>query len=250
LIGEPRDFGQHFGIIDIDCGGRYRNISILYGRFEKNAFQPAIFLHRPNATSLRQGNFTSFITDNPHGTAIVINIGAHLGTDTTRNGLDLFHEAVALLFKWIDNTARPGKDIVFVRSTVVGHPQCEPSFVATEKDYRKGFQIKPLASYAEWESLFRKQMRMEENSMYVHHGWEYFEYFNDYTKAVLKNFTAHHVHWVNVWNMTVLRRDGHNGANAIFHDCLHYHNPGPVDWWVHIWYSQLVELASIVYTAN
>jgi hypothetical protein len=44
---------------------------------------------------------------------------------------------------------------------------------------------------------------------------------------------------LNVWNATILRKDGHVG----FDDCLHYNLPGPTDWWVHFWYAALQDLA-------
>ncbi|KAL7538462.1 hypothetical protein ACHAXR_008572 [Thalassiosira sp. AJA248-18] len=42
--------------------------------------------------------------------------------------------------------------------------------------------------------------------------------------------------------MTILRPDGHRTPNK---DCLHYLLPGPVDWWNHLLFSNLLELSSV-----
>jgi hypothetical protein len=47
------------------------------------------------------------------------------------------------------------------------------------------------------------------------------------------------VRLLNIWNATILRKDRHVG----FDDCLHYNLPGPTDWWVHLWYAALRDLA-------
>ena len=66
--------------------------------------------------------------------------------------------------------------------------------------------------------------------------WNLVPSFNDYAKRHLPE----HVSYINIYNMTVLRQDGHVG----FGDCLHYYYPGPVDWWVHLWYSSLKDMAA------
>jgi len=52
--------------------------------------------------------------------------------------------------------------------------------------------------------------------------------------------------------MTVLRNDGHLGGeecanepcreNIESNDCFHYFLPGPVDWWNHLLYNNLMDL--------
>lgn len=51
------------------------------------------------------------------------------------------------------------------------------------------------------------------------------------------------VHLLDVFPMTALRRDGHT---AIDGDCLHYVNPGPVDWWNRLWMAYLEELNDVL----
>ena len=46
------------------------------------------------------------------------------------------------------------------------------------------------------------------------------------------------IHFLDIWNMTAMRRDGHTGG-----DCLHFVSPGPVEWWNHLLYTFLRNLA-------
>ena len=48
------------------------------------------------------------------------------------------------------------------------------------------------------------------------------------------------IQWLNIFRSSILRRDGHVG----FDDCSHWAHPGPSDWWVHFFYSHLLDLAN------
>jgi len=69
-----------------------------------------------------------------------------------------------------------------------------------------------------------------------------FEAYNGYSHKKIQERSDDKVriHWLNVYNSSVLRRDGHVG----FGDCLHYYSPGPTDWWVHFFYSAIRDLAN------
>jgi hypothetical protein len=71
----------------------------------------------------------------------------------------------------------------------------------------------------------------------MQHDWNLFEDFNAYTRARLR---SSHIRLLDVFNMTILRRDGHTGGR----DCLHYFTLGPVDFWNHLFYTHLKKLAS------
>jgi hypothetical protein len=77
------------------------------------------------------------------------------------------------------------------------------------------------------------------------YGWHKFENFNQYSLEKIKsracNRSVASIHWLNVYNSSVLRRDGHVG----FGDCLHYYLPGPIDWWSHFFHSALSDLKAL-----
>jgi hypothetical protein len=215
----------------------------MFGRFDKDPYR-----------SLRSGqndeNSTAFVRNNTDGgTLLVLNTGAHFGA----LGLDYFHKTISTFFRWIRDLARPGKDLVFIRNTVPGHPQCTPRTVPTPQDLERGFQTRPLSNYSEWQQYFETEMNnLTRNWVPNQHGWQHFEYFNEYMHNVMErdfwgrncSNNTPNVLWLNVLNMTVLRIDGHIGYNGWFPDCLHYWAPGPIDFWVHLWFSNLKDLAS------
>ena len=53
-------------------------------------------------------------------------------------------------------------------------------------------------------------------------------------KRARKNYAGALIELLDVYPMTVLRRDGHTGgidcADCGRDDCLHYSLPGPIDW--------------------
>merc|ERR1711862_124997 len=56
-----------------------------------------------------------------------------------------------------------------------------------------------------------------------------------------KNWSGASVDLLDVYWMTALRHDGHPSSI----DCMHYLLPGPPDWWNHLFYSNLKELAGL-----
>ena len=74
------------------------------------------------------------------------------------------------------------------------------------------------------------------------------ESYNAYAQENLANRTADkaHIQWLNIFNSSVLRRDGHIG----FGDCGHYYMPGPVDWWVHFFFSALLDRSKLELPQN
>jgi len=82
-------------------------------------------------------------------------------------------------------------------------------------DWSKGTQVFPLENYTEWKKT--------DNDM---HDWNLMEGHNQ----IAQDYIADHhrdIHYINTFNFTVLRRDGHMGGT----NCLHYWTPGPPDWW-------------------
>lgn len=148
-------------------------------------------------------------------TLVVLNQGAHFHSMETFAGS--FDRFVSLF-----NTIAHPNDIVVFRTTVPGHFDCWNQFSPTIT-VENMTHDKFLERYA--------------TTMY---DWNKFDSFNHYAKQrLLQDLTPTVIkHYLNVYNMTVLRPDQHVRAN----DCLHYMPPGPIDFWNHLLFTNLVDL--------
>jgi len=167
-------------------------------------------------------------------TLLLVNTGPHI------KNLDIFREAIDKFFVTMDNMNRPD-DIILMRTSVPGHWNCS----------RKG--IKPFDSYAEYE---QDQLENADQVLVAAYGWDKFEYYNRYMARAIDDFNLGSpskkrplAELLDVFPMTVQRPDGHCsdefrpeliGTN----DCLHYALPGPVDWWSHLVYNHLEDIAA------
>jgi len=133
---------------------------------------------------------------------------------------------MAILLQSLSLLNQP-QDIYFFRSTHPGHNGCEPRNKNT--DWAKGPQITPWKSY-------------EEYNVSNTYDWDSFERYNAYAKQLIythnKEGQDPPIHFLDIYNMRVLRHDGHPAPA----DCLHYNNPGPVDWWNHLFFTYLENL--------
>jgi hypothetical protein len=148
-------------------------------------------------------------------TLLILNQGAHF------HSRESFQRNIDLFFPILDGINRPN-DLVFFRATVPGHKDC----------FTGGFGIHPIDNYTHYMELFNSTM----------YDWHLFDSYNQYVKQKIearqlrKEPNAVPVHYLNVFNLTVLRPDGHIAAD----DCLHYDNPGPIDWWNHLLFTNLI----------
>jgi hypothetical protein len=151
----------------------------------------------------------------------VANVGVHCHSH------QVFKESLKDLLGWMSEL--PSTVLPFFRASSPGHKGCKPRGRWTKYDWSKGTQVFPLENYTEWKKT--------DNGM---HDWNLIEDYNQFAQDYIAD---HHrdIHYINIFNSTVLRRDGHMGGN----DCLHYWTPGPVDWWAHFLYSTLIDLATI-----
>jgi hypothetical protein len=135
--------------------------------------------------------------------------------------------------------------IVFYRPTIPGHAPCKPTGDDIHQfNWIHPVKVEPYSSYSEY----------KQNSTGLYQ-WDLFESYNEFAQQeVIKrrtqlqfpaaedslNMTHHHhnIHWLNVFNSSVLRRDGHIG----FGDCAHSYLPGPTDSWIHFFYSALLDM--------
>lgn len=196
--------------------------------------------------------YSDVVETNVNRTAVVINTGAHM------KDIDTYKVAFHALLSWLDerNVQDPSQILAFYRDTVPGHPECLPSGTKEEGKERDNFnktilEIIPYSNYSEYRKttnmLMQKAML---NQSVIEWPWYWYQHangtletYNTYSQQVLSKRPRDkfQVHWLNVYNSTILRHDRHQG----FGDCLHYRSPGPADWWVHFFYSSLLDLAGL-----
>jgi len=148
-------------------------------------------------------------------TLLVLNQGPHF------HSLQIFAESFDKFVQLFNSIAHPG-DIVVFRSTVPGHYDCWAE---------RNSEISPL--------------NMTHDKFLARYGtniydWNLFDAYNSYAKKRLHDLTPSVTsHYLNVYNMTVLRSDQHKERT----DCLHYFHPGPVDFWNHLLFTNLADMA-------
>jgi hypothetical protein len=183
-----------------------------------------------------------WIESNPgaNRTVIVMNIGAWMDT------IQKYKLSLAGLFAWID-TLPQDKIVPFFRDTIPGHPECDPSGDRGTFNWDNYPHVEPYSNHLEYilnTDLKRKQPQSAEWPVY----WKYqsngtFQLYNEWTKDVIAQRPNNLIkmNWLNVYNSSVLRRDGLIG----FSDCLHHNLPGPRDFEVHLFYSALLDMAKV-----
>ena len=158
---------------------------------------------------------------------------------------------------------RLNKDIFFFKNITPGHQYCN-----------RKTSIYPFGNYEEYKPTITWS-----------YSWDLHDSFNDIADRMIREFNQYHFHHnrrldavpyydgekidenssmsdsinfksapfgviniLDVYNMSVLRRDGHIGGTdcqrcRISNDCFHYSLPGPSDWWNHLLLSNLADLA-------
>jgi hypothetical protein len=174
-----------------------------------------IFSHSDRNEYILHNTTRHFINSDPNRLLAVMNIGAHY------HKMEHYKEDLDLLIQWLQEFDRPD-DLYFFRTTMPGHKRCKPR-QPRNFDWTQGVRESPLKTYHDYQ-------------LTKTHDWNLFEDYNAYTRARLRSST---IRILDVFNMTILRHDGHSGGG----DCLHYFTPGPVDFWNHLLYTHLKELA-------
>eukprot|EP00980_Cylindrotheca_fusiformis_P012141 scaffold2936_cov113-Cylindrotheca_fusiformis.AAC.1 len=156
--------------------------------------------------------------DHQEKTLLVLNQGAHFhSVETFSNSIDEF-------VRNYNAMPHPG-DIVVYRATVPGHKDCfnqdEPRISPLNMTYEKFLDRYSTTNY----------------------DWNLFDTYNRYAKTKLQRDLDPRVtfHYLNVYNMTVLRPDQHSSAK----DCLHYSHPGPIDFWNHLLFTNLADMIEL-----
>lgn len=168
-----------------------------------------------------------FISSNPDRTLAVLNFGAHY------HAMHEYEEDLDILLHTMDRFQRPN-DLIFFRTTVPGHKHCTPSN-PRRFNWTQGLREVPLK-------------RFEDYRITTQYSWDLFFKYNRHVKQTLEERAEEKptIHLLDVEHMTILRQDGHVGGQ----DCLHYYSPGPVDWWNHLLFTFLKELAASTKRTN
>lgn len=190
---------------------------------------------------------------------VIFNIGAHYHNTTW------YQQDMLKLLRSLKDIGHPD-DLYFFRTNVPGHIHCQPTSPQTF-DWKRGTREVPYRDLDE----FRNSLERKGGG--GGHDWEKFPMWNEISKDMIRQFndvdngvergglwmgqTAESssgtilfpssppivMHVLDVFDMTALRRDGHNALKG---DCLHYVLPGPPDWWNHLMYSYLRELSGVL----
>lgn len=176
-------------------------------------------------------------------TLLLLNQGAHFhSVDTFRNSFDLFVQQFQTI-SVTTTTRRPNNDIVIFRNTAPGHKDC--FHVKDDDDLH--WRSPPNMTHDKFLDRFGTTL----------YDWNLFDAYNQHAKQALlegiiksqqqtttttQNFQT--ILYLNIYNMTVLRPDGHSAAN----DCLHYTLPSAADFWNHLLFTNLADYAAAVAT--
>ena len=166
---------------------------------------------------------TSFLTKSTKPVLGIFNIGLHY------HKFQWYKEDTEIMLYSLNRINRT-QDMYFFRTTAPGHPLCSPRDARTF-NWTKGTRDIPLSSLKDLDLTKQK------------FHWDSFEDYNRYTLESIREYslngTLANMHFLDIYNMTALRQDGHGAHRG---DCLHYVLPGPLDWWNHFLVTYLHEL--------
>ena len=129
-------------------------------------------------------------------------------------------------------STRLNVDYIYYRNNSPGHDRCN----------RKINNV-PFQAFDEYKATITSK-----------YSWDIHDGFNDIAEEEARGFNRAHDHphgdtirILDVYAMTVLRRDGHIGGRdcencSIANDCFYYSLPGPSDWWNHLLFSNLSDI--------
>eukprot|EP00548_Thalassiothrix_antarctica_P006698 CAMPEP_0194136762 /NCGR_PEP_ID=MMETSP0152-20130528/6761_1 /TAXON_ID=1049557 /ORGANISM="Thalassiothrix antarctica, Strain L6-D1" /LENGTH=746 /DNA_ID=CAMNT_0038833555 /DNA_START=411 /DNA_END=2651 /DNA_ORIENTATION=+ len=166
-------------------------------------------------------------------TIVIFNAGSHIHEEHQ------FKDTINRFINVFDSFNRI-QDVVLFRTLVPGHWGCD----------RSG--LRPFSSFSEYKSDAESNPNPQERI----YAWNKFEAYNDYAIRVLnrRRFAVRDdspqalMEVLDVYPMTTLRPDGHcsdefRAPTLVGIDCLHYTLPGPIDWWTHMAFSHLQDIA-------
>jgi hypothetical protein len=164
------------------------------------------------------------IHSTPNRVLAIYNFGPHY------HSMDSYTNDFDQLLEWLEHQYHRPHDLVFFRTSVPGHTNCQPR-KPKKFNFQHGTREHPLESIADYQSSNAP------------HDWNLIQEYNDYSLKRAQERSKKMlvpIHILDIYNMTLLRRDGHHGGP----DCLHYAEPGPVDWWNHLLFTYLQDLSA------
>lgn len=171
-------------------------------------------------------------------TLMVTSFGPHYYSE------DTFSNAMSSFFRTVQSSLgdRLGQDYVFYRTSTPGHESCN------KKD-----SVVPFKNFEEYRPTI--------TPMY---SWDLYDGFNDIASRMIGDFNRAQgmngqthsaqamdlINILDVYPMTVLRRDGHLSGRdcrdcGIANNCFQYSLPGPPDFWNHLLFSNLADVAAM-----
>jgi hypothetical protein len=235
-IGRRAGFNGRFTPFSMPCQMKHSSFEITFLLSRISPLSDLIALSKESNTTAPTPQ-RRFVESNPNRTAIVANTGSWL------HSMEDYKQGFDSLISWIDSFDQ-SKIFAFYRETIPGHLGCIPAGEKEEVsnfDWINPVQVEPYANYRDYLNN-TTALELRRNNGTVDYNWGLFEDYNVYSRSKLADRLPTKVkfHWLNVYNSTILRRDGHVG----FGDCLHYYMPGPTDWWAHFFYSALLDLST------
>ena len=189
--------------------------------------------------------FTNRYMSYPGKTLLIFNTGSHC---TSRRTGPPYQDVILNFIHQVQNIFHKPDDILFFRTTAPGHGLCESAtepygdFDAylNQGDGDPGYWGRVIGKGYEWEKFG------DMNTF----AMEAIEQHNQYISQT-EQVEAAPIHILDPYYMTLLRPDGHFGSSDNMDqdkrkkgDCLHYSLPGPPDWWNHLLWSEVMDLAS------
>ena len=221
LIGHVRGVDGYRGSFVCKSSNQTVDGHVVVDVFHKRDSGGNAFPHSPRGVYEIDSNITSFICNSTDRVLGIFNIGAHY------HNFSHYQEDLDIMLLSLSDLARP-QDIYFFRATSPGHDNCccKKGF-----NWTHGTRIAPMKSSSDYSLI-------EEHK----YSWDKFEAYNAYTQKLLLLFNQNEsiapFHFLNIYNMTLLRHDAHGEG-----DCLHFTAPGPVDWWNHLLFTNLLHLS-------
>ena len=155
---------------------------------------------------------------------ILANFGSHV------HSLIQFKELFDNFMETLEHNMKDSNDIIMFRTTSPGHNGCQTA-------------LEPFGTHSQFMQTLSADFR----------SWHKFGSYNDYVYRKVQDYSGDlsNIHILDIYPMTILRPDGHLAGPVTCKrckkdDCLHYTLPGPGDWWSHLMFTYLQDIAAEV----
>lgn len=160
----------------------------------------------------------------PDRSLVLANLGSHV------HSVVEFKELFDNFMGTLERNMNDSNDIIMFRTTSPGHNGCQTV-------------VEPFVTHSQYTQTLTADFR----------SWHKFGSYNDYVYRKVQDYSGdlNNIHILDIYPMTILRPDGHLAGPVTCKrckkdDCLHYTLPGPGDWWSHLMFTYLQDLAAEV----